>query len=257
MDIGTAKPSLAQQKIIKHFLINIRKPNQPITLHEFQEKAMMSLEKTLEQKKIAFLVGGSGLYLKAIISGLRPPAIAPQTFLRNQLTELGQKECHQLLEICDPIAARKISSSDPTRTIRALEVFYATGQPISSLQSSNPPPWQFLELGLDPKNLRARIFQRTKNLYKNGLIEETETLIQEFGKDLPLLQTIGYKESCNVIQGKTSMEEAIALTAIRTNQFAKRQRTWFKGQHKANWLNEKNPLSEALSLIHNVIGLSR
>ncbi len=254
MDIGTAKPTYDQQKLIKHFLIDLRKPNQQITLHEFQQEAKLSLQKNLQEKEIGFLVGGSGLYLKALIYGLAPPAIPPQPLLRNQFKEIGQEFCHQLLQKCDPIAAKRISPSDPSRTIRALEVFYATGQPISTLQSLKPPPWNFLELGLNPKNLQERIAQRTKNIYKNGLIEETSALIQEFGKELSLLKTIGYKEALNVIEGSLSIKEAIALTTIRTNQFAKKQKTWFKGQHNAKWLNEKNTLSEALSLIQNVIG---
>ncbi len=254
MDIGTAKPTFEQQKLIQHFLIDIRKPNQPITLHEFQQEAMLSLDKNLQEKKIGFLVGGSGLYLKALICGLKPPAIPPQPFLRNQFKAIGQKSCHQLLQQCDPIASKKISSSDSSRTIRALEVFYATGKPISTLKSLNPPPWHFIEIGLNPNNLHERIRHRTKAIFKNGLIEETENLIGKFGKDLSLLKTIGYQEAFNVIEGSISMEEAIAITTIRTNQFAKKQRTWFKGQHNTKWLNEKNSLSEALSLIQNVIG---
>ena len=254
MDIGTAKPSYEQQKLIKHFLIDLRKPNRQITVHEFQKEAMGSLEKNLKDKEIGFLVGGSGLYLKALICGLNPPAIPPQPFLRNQFKAIGQKSCHQLLQKCDPIASQRISSSDSSRTIRALEVFYATGKPIRTLQSLKPPPWRFIEIGLNPNNLHERISNRTKAIFKNGLIEETENLIQEFGKELSLLKTIGYQEAFNVIEGSLSVEEAIARTTVRTNQFAKKQRTWFKGQHNAKWLNEKNSLSEALSLIQNVIG---
>ncbi len=254
MDIGTAKPSLEQQKLIKHFLIDLTEPSEPMTLHQFQEEAMKSLQTNLKKQNIGFLVGGSGLYLKALISGLKPPEVAPQEKLRNQLRSLDNEECHELLKQCDPIAADKINVADSSRTIRALEVFYATGQTLSSQQSSSPPPWEFIELGLNPENLHNRIIDRTRNIFKNGLIEETEALIKDFGKELPLLQTIGYKEACNVIESKSSIEEAIDITTIRTNQFAKRQRTWFKGQHKPKWLNAKNPLSEALSFIQNVIG---
>ncbi len=252
MDIGTAKPTKIQQSLIKHFLLDLRHPNNPITLHEFQKEAMVSLDKNLKEKKIGFVVGGSGLYLKSLISGLVPPAIPAQQFLRNQLKVIGQQTCHQLLKNCDPIASNKIAAADSSRTIRALEVFYATGKTMSSLQSIKPPPWRFLELGLNPANLNDRIAQRTRNIFENGLLEETQKLIDEFGKDLSLLKTIGYKEALNVLEGTSSIEEAIVMTTIRTNQFAKKQRTWFKGQHKAKWLNEKNPLSEALSLIETL-----
>ena len=254
MDIGTAKPNKNQQKLIKHFLINLRKPNQPMSLHEFQKEAMLSLEKNLSNKPIGFLVGGSGLYLKALISGLLPPAIPAQPFLREQLKNIGQKACYELLKRCDPLSHEKISPSDSVRTIRALEVFYGSGQRMSSLKSSNPPPWNFLEIGLNPRNLHDRIFERTKNIFKDGLIEETQKLINEFGPNLSLLKTIGYQEAVNVLKGSSTMDEAIAATTVRTNQFAKKQKTWFKGQHNAKWLNEKNTLAEALSLVKNVIG---
>jgi len=249
MDIGTAKPTKKQQKRVRHHLIDIRHPDQPITLQEFQTAAQISVNQTLKERGMSFLVGGSGLYLKALTAGLRPPAVPPQPVLRKQLSEMGQHICHHLLQAADPKAAARIAPNDAVRTQRALEVLYATGMPISAQQGSNPPPWQVLELGLDPGDLRERIVQRTSQLYANGLIEETEQLSQRFTPDLPLLQTIGYKEALKVNQGLINREQAIALTTQRTQQFAKRQRTWFRRQHHPHWLKGEEPLSEALSLI--------
>ena len=254
MDIGTAKPSKEQQQRIKHFLIDLTPPNEPITMHQFQKLAWKSLEKTLPKNNIGLLVGGSGLYLKALTHGLCPPAIPPQPFLRKQLQNFDPITCHQILKTCDPISSQKISPLDSVRTIRALEVFYATGQTINTLQSMKPPSWKVIELGLKPSNLQDRILERTKKMFKNGIIEETNYLIQKFGKELPLLNTIGYEEACKFIHGQIDLDLAITNTNKRTNQFAKRQKTWFKGQHNPQWLNSDNPLCEALSLIHNVIG---
>ena len=125
---------------------------------------------------------------------------------------------------------------------------------MSSLKSFQTPKWKLIELGLDPMDLNQRIVIRTKKLFENGLIEETQQLIRKYGKELSLLQTIGYKESLEVIQGNYSIAEALESTIQRTNQFAKKQRTWFRRQHNPKWLNEKNSLDEALSLIQNVIG---
>ena len=133
-------------------------------------------------------------------------------------------------------------------------MFYATGQTITSQQKTKPPLWNVLELGLDPPDLRIRIANRTENLYKNGLLEETEKLTHAFGADLPMLQTIGYGEALQVLESKLSEKEAIEITTRRTNQFAKRQRTWFRKQHKPQWLNNKEPLREALSLIKARLG---
>ncbi len=256
MDIGTAKPTLKQQKEIKHLLLDLAEPNNPITLNDFKREAEASLKKVLKKKKTGFLVGGSGLYLKALTNGLCPPAVGPQVELRKILKEIGQVECHQILQKCDPIAWEKISLKDSTRTIRALEVIFATGKKISLLQSSKVPNWNILELGINPKNLHERIEKRTKHMFNNGLIEETKNLCQKYGFDISLLKTIGYKEALTVIKGESSLNEAIEIANQRTKQFAKKQKTWFRSQHHPKWLNEKNSLEEALSLIQNVIGLS-
>ncbi|MDP6833906.1 MAG: tRNA (adenosine(37)-N6)-dimethylallyltransferase MiaA, partial [Prochlorococcaceae cyanobacterium ETNP1_MAG_9] len=122
MDIGTAKPTKTQMNRVKHFLVDIRKPNNPITFKEFQEEAQLSLEVALQKQGVAFLVGGSGLYLKAITAGLRPPAVPPIKNLRKQFCELGQAQCFQLLKSSDPKASTRISPNDAVRTQRALEV---------------------------------------------------------------------------------------------------------------------------------------
>jgi len=249
MNIGTASPNQAQLKKVVHFLINLREANNPITVREFQKIANQSIEETINQKGMAFLAGGSGLYLKAITHGLLPPGVPPQPHLRKELNKLGQETCYSLLQSADPIAVRKISPNDEVRTQRALEVIYSTGKPISIQQRHYPPPWKILEIGLNPKDLKKRILCRTEKIYENGLIEETQMLIKRFGKNLPMLQTIGYKEAFEVIQGKANLADAIQITSRRTQQFAKRQRTWFRKQHNPHWLNDEEPLREALSLI--------
>ncbi len=254
MDIGTAKPTKQQQKRIAHHLIDIRPPDKPMSMHEFQQEAYLSLKKNLHSKNMAFLVGGSGLYLKSLILGLQPPAVPPQDHLRKQFQSMGQGICYQLLQTSDPDSASRISPADEVRTQRALEVFYVTGQPFSSQKRAKAPPWRVIEMGLDPQNLRTRIAERTKQLYKNGLLEETKYLSNRFSPDLPMLQTIGYKEALHVIQDKLNLDEAISLTTQRTQQFAKRQRTWFKKQHNAHWLKDDEPLREALSLIKAGLG---
>ena len=249
MDVGTAKPTAAQQARVKHHLLDLRNPDQPITLQEFQQEAEASIGAQLNRRGMALLVGGSGLYLKAITGGLRPPAVSPQPALRQQLTRLGQSICHPLLRTADPQAADRIAPADAVRTVRALEVLYATGQPMSQQARLEPPPWRVLELGLDPPNLRERITQRTKQLFSDGLLNETEGLAERFGIDLPMLQTIGYKETLALLAGAINATTAIRLTAQRTRQFAKRQRTWFRRQHAAHWLIGDTPVDQAMTLI--------
>ena len=249
MDLGTAKPTAAQQARVPHHLLDLRPPDQPITLQEFQAEANPCIEATLQQEGMALLVGGSGLYLKALTNGLRPPAVPPQPQLRRQLDALGQTVCHRLLQIADPAAAARIASADAVRTQRALEVLYASGQPMSRQATAEPPPWQVLELGLDPVDLRGRIQQRTEQLYNDGLAEETRRLAERYGDNLPLLQTIGYGEALQLIQGTIGPAKANRITTQRTRQFAKRQRTWFRRQHQPHWLEPATELDQAMTLI--------
>ena len=254
MDIGTAKPTLEQQQQVPHFLIDLCLPSQPINLHDFQLIATNSIEKELKQRTLILLVGGSGLYLHSLISGLNPPAVPAQKFFRNQLYKMEKVERHHLLKCCDPEAGKKIHPEDSIRTIRALEVFYATGKMFSQQKNSIPPPWRVLEIGLNPGNLNTRIQHRTENMYKSGLIEETENLIMKYGNDLQLLKTIGYGEARSIISGKIKFEEALEITIKRTCQLAKRQKTWFRNKHNAKWLNNENLLSEALTSIYEFLG---
>ncbi len=254
MDIGTAKPSAKQQKKIKHFLIDIEEPINQINVKQFQEIAQKSIRREIKQNNLPFLVGGSGLYMNSIIKGLFVPNVPPQNLLRKQLEELGQKECWDLLKNCDPISAKKINSADQIRTIRALEVFYVTGKPLSIQQVQKPPEWKILELGLDRENLKERILQRTKNMFLSGIIEETSQLISQYGSNLPILETIGYSESRDVLNNILSIEKAIELTSTKTIQFAKRQKTWFRNKNNPIWLNNKNLLKDAIIKIESFLG---
>jgi len=254
MDIGTAKPSENQQKKIKHFLLDIAEPTNQLNVKEFQEIAQKSIKKEMKHNNLPFLVGGSGLYMNSIIKGFFVPDVPPQNNLRGQLEKLGQKECWELLKNCDPISTKKINNADHIRTIRALEVFYVTGKPLSTQKVQRPPNWRILELGLDRDNLKERILQRTKNMFLSGIIEETKKLISKYGSDLPMLTTIGYRESKDLLNNYLTLDEAIEQTALKTIQFAKRQKTWFRNKNNPIWLNNKNLLKDAIIRIESFIG---
>ena len=254
MDIGTAKPSEKQQKKIKHFLLDIAEPINPINVKQFQEIAQKSIKREIKKNNLPFLVGGSGLYMNSIIKGFFVPNVPPQNNLRKQLEELGQKECWELLKNCDPISTKKINFADQIRTIRALEVFYVTGKPLSTQKVQKPPEWRILELGLDRDNLKKRILQRTKNMFLFGIIEETKHLISQYGADLPILKTIGYREARDVLNNNLTIDKAIELTATKTIQFAKRQKTWFRNKNNPIWLNNKILLKDAIIKIESFLG---
>ncbi len=254
MDIGTAKPSEHQQKKIKHFLIDIEEPTHHINVKQFQQIAQKSIKREMQQNNLPFLVGGSGLYMNSITKGFFVPDVPPQNYLRKQLQELGQQECWELLKKCDPISTKKINFADHIRTIRALEVFYVTGKPLSIQKVQKPPDWKILELGLDRENLKERILQRTKNMFFCGIIDETKELIAKYGPNLPTLSTIGYRESKDVLNNNLTIDEAIELTTTKTIQFAKRQKTWFRNKNNPIWLNNKNLLKDAIIKIESFLG---
>ncbi|WP_413467354.1 tRNA (adenosine(37)-N6)-dimethylallyltransferase MiaA [Pleurocapsa sp. FMAR1] len=236
-DIGTAKPSLAEQKSVPHYQIDICEPTETLTLAEYQQQTQ-ELIKT-SNHSLPLLVGGTGLYLDAITKGLKIPRVSPQPELRSQLSSLGQAQIHGWLAQVDPEAARKIHLNDQFRTLRALEVFYVTGVPITAQQGENPPNYPILQIGLDGDvaALDKRIAIRTKQMIEMGLVQEVDYLCHKYGKNLPLLNTLGYSEIKQYLAAEINLEQAIALTVTHTRQFAKRQRTWFRKNKNIHWFD--------------------
>jgi tRNA dimethylallyltransferase len=246
-DIGTAKPTKAEQKLVPHYQIDICDPTEVLTLAEYQQQTQGLID--LHQCRIPLLVGGTGLYLDSITKGLKIPRVSPQPELRSQLAALGQTQIHSWLTQIDPPAAVKIHPHDQYRTLRALEVFYVTGIPISAQQGENPPNYPVLQIGLDCEvaALDRRIASRVQQMIELGLISEVESLCQKYGQDLPLLSTLGYGEIKQYLAGDVKLEQAIALTVTHTRQFAKRQRTWFNKNQQIIWFDNTSP-----NLVENV-----
>ena len=240
LDIGTAKPSQQEQALVPHHLLNICDPTETLTLAQYQEKAQ-SLIYSLPSPLL--LVGGTGLYLKSVVKGLKIPRVSPHPLLREQLQALGQKSCYQMLSQVDPVAVTKIHANDEIRTLRALEVFYVTGQPISEQQGENPPNYPILQIGLDGDAiaLQKRIENRVYQMIEMGLVAEVSTLIEKYGWDFPVLNTLGYAEIKAYLRDNCSLEDAIAEIIIHTRQFAKRQRTWFRAYPEIQWFDATDP----------------
>lgn len=243
-DIGTAKPTPEERQQVPHYLIDICDPTETLTLADYQDRAVRLIENPPVSDVPLLLVGGTGLYIKAIARGLKIPRVAPQPQLRSQLQNLGQPQAYAMLRQVDRAAAEKIHPNDAVRTLRALEVYYVTGCPISEQQGENPPDYPILQLGLtceDPDSLTRRIRRRTEAMIEMGFVGEVEKLCDRYGKDLPLLQTLGYQEMTQYLAGDISLETAIDLTVLHTRQFAKRQRTWFRAYPEIKWFDADRP----------------
>jgi tRNA dimethylallyltransferase len=244
-DIGTAKPSRADRQRVTHYLIDVCEPTETLTVADYQQQAQAIVQAIhVTGKSVPLLVGGTGLYINAIAKGLKIPQVPPQLGLRSQLEALGQPQCYAFLQQVDPQAAQRIHANDAVRTLRALEVYYATGQPISVQQGENPPEYPILYLGLDcdpADDLARRIAQRTHQMVEAGLVTEVASLVSQYGAELPLLKTLGYAEIQQYLRGEIPLERAIALTIQHTRQFAKRQRTWFRKDPALHWFNASSP----------------
>ncbi|MBE9248102.1 tRNA (adenosine(37)-N6)-dimethylallyltransferase MiaA [Dolichospermum sp. LEGE 00240] len=240
-DIGTAKPNVVEQKSVPHYLIDICQPTEIMTLADYQEQARALI--TSLGVETLLLVGGTGLYIRSIVQGMKIPRVSPQPELRSQLASLGQIQLYPMLQQVDPIAAQKIHANDLVRTLRALEVYYTTGMPISEQQGENPPDYPILQICLDSdaEHLDVRIRKRTEQMIADGLVAEVEYLCQKYGAALPLLNTLGYEEIKQYLAGELSLDEAKELIVLHTRQFAKRQRTWFRQSPNLEYVNMNNP----------------
>jgi tRNA dimethylallyltransferase len=244
-DIATAKVSPTELALVPHYLVSTSDPDCTVTLAQYQSQAQEPIEKFHQSAQIPLLVGGTGLYIKSVVKGMKMPRVAPQPDLRSQLLALGQVQCYQILVHLDQLAAQKIHPNDATRTVRALEVYYVTGKTISSQQGEDPPSYPILQIGLDCERvdlLVERIKHRTQQMLALGWEDEVKYLGAKYGWDLPLLDTLGYAEMRQYLRGEISLPEAIELTIVHTRQFAKRQRTWFRSIPKIEWFDSNDPI---------------
>jgi tRNA dimethylallyltransferase len=249
MDVATAKPTAAEQSVVPHYFVNTHEPSDMLTVAEYQTNVQNSIH-SFHQKGISpLLVGGTGLYIKSIVRGMKIPRVAAQPLLRQQLEAIDQAILHAMLRQVDPNT--KIHGNDHNRTLRALEVFYVTGRSITSQQGEAPPSYRIIQIGLDCPGLEQRIQQRARQMIELGWEQEVQDLIAKYGWDLPSLDTLGYAEMRQYLRGEISLVEAIELTILHTRQFAKRQRTWFRGISEIIWLNSEDPnlLEQAIDLL--------
>ena len=244
-DIATATVSKTELALVPHHFVSTSDPNCTVTVAQYQAEAQPLIDRLQQQRQIPFLVGGTGLYIKSVVKGMKMPRVAADEDLRSQLTNLGQAQCYQILQQVDPQAAHKIYANDPRRTIRALEVYYVTGRTISSQQGEYPPSYPILQIGLDCEHLDIlahRIEHRTQQMIDLGWEDEVKYLGGKYGWDLPLLKTLGYAQMCQYLQGEISLAAAIERTIVSTRQFAKRQRTWFKAIPEIEWFDSNDPI---------------
>lgn len=233
MDIGTAKPSSTERSQVPHHLVDVCMPDQTLTLGEYQDRAYKTINEIQARGKLPILVGGTGQYVQAVVAGWGIPRVAPQPDLRAALAALGEAELGRWLQQLDPVAAVQIDLRNVRRVIRALEVTLVSGHPITDLQRKSPPPYRVAVLGLrrERVDLYARIDQRVDLMMATGLLAELERLrMHGYGRSLPSMSGLGYKQLWAYLEGEMSLDEAVTRIKFETHRFARQQNTWFRAE---------------------------
>jgi len=245
MDIGTAKPTPEQRARVPHWLVDVADPDEEFGLARYLDLAQAALEDIWSRGRSAFLVGGTGQYVWALLEGWQVPRIAPDWGLRWELEERAHREgpqaVHAELAALDPEAARRLDPRNVRRVVRALEVMRRTGRPLSECGTRRPPdfPWLALGVELPSEELYRRIDARVDAMMEAGFVEEVRGLLgRGYSPDLPAMSGIGYKQVCQHLAGELSLEEAVAHMKTETRRFVRHQRNWFRrNDERIRWID--------------------
>jgi tRNA dimethylallyltransferase len=245
MDIGTAKPTLEERRCIPHHLIDVVDPDQPFDASRYCDLARRVISHLHGEGKPIFVVGGTGLYLRALLGGLiaGPGADEPlREILREEIKRFGKSHLYEKLRLRDERAAAQINPHDGVRIIRALEVLELTGRSIVDHQQDHcfrERPYEFMKIGLtlDKTELQGRIEKRTDRMIADGFVDEVRRLLaMGYDRSLKPMQSLGYRHICGFFAEEGDLEEAVRLIKRDTYRYAKRQMTWFAADREISWL---------------------
>lgn len=247
MDVGTAKPTEAEQAVARHWLIDMLDPTQSYSVAQFCQDATTLIEQIHQRGHIPVLVGGTMMYFNALINGISPLPKSDETIradIAHEAQELGWEHLHQQLADVDPVSAKRIHPNDPQRLTRALEVYRSTGKSLTTWQQQKGPacPFAITQFAIAPEEraqLHARIAQRFDMMLENGLVSEVEKLRErgDLHEDLPAIRSVGYRQVWQYLAGELSYAQMREKGIIATRQLAKRQMTWLRGWPEVTWLD--------------------
>ncbi len=268
IDIASAKPKLTKtdklinqetEKLyldIPHHLFNIVKPNEDFNVTHFQARAFQTIDDVLARKKLPFLVGGTGLWISAVVDNFTIPNVPPNEEVQTRdRAHLTTQQLYEEMVAKDPDVAAFINAHNRRRIMRALEVMKATGKPFSAQRKKNEPRYRTLLLGLTlpMETLEKRIALRVDTMMRDGLLDESKHLLEIYDHHLPALSSINLREWKNYFNRKQTLPETLALIRLHNRQYAKRQMTWFKKDKRICWIKNKD---EAENLIKTFLDLS-
>ena len=243
-EIGTAKPLPEERARAPHHFFDIIEPTAVFTAGDYVQEARRVVAEIAARGRLPIVVGGTGLYLRALLEGLFAGPKRSEELrerLRDAARRKGSPYLQRVLARLDPAAARKIHANDAPKLIRAIEVCLASRQKMTDLWQQGREPltgFRILRIGLAPERavLYARINQRARRMFDFGLPVETAQLVERYGASLPLLQSLGYKQALDLLRGKVDRESAIAAAQQAHRNYAKRQMTWFRREPEVHWL---------------------
>lgn len=243
-EIGTAKPDREQRQAVSHHLIDIVSPTQAFTAGDYSRAARRVLAEIAARGALPIVVGGTGLYLRALLQGLfegPPRSEELRSRLRDRAAERRPGYLHRILRRLDRVASKKIHANDDSKIIRAIEVSLLARRPMTELWEEGRDPlkgFRILCIGLDPDRaaLYARINERAEEMFANGLVEETSALTSKYGDSAPALGSLGYKQAAQFLRGEISRDEAVRASQQGHRNYAKRQMTWFRREPEVRWI---------------------
>lgn len=255
LDIGSNKISQAEQQNIKHYLLDLVKPDQEFSLYDWQQQAFKIINTLLKKEKNVIMVGGTGLYLSSILQNYQLPAT--DKALRLKLNKLNLEKLVAQLKTIDPEITKKIDSKNKIHVVRALEYAIAFHDDLDTNKKTAACPYDYLIFGLniEKEKLYTKINQRVDQMIDQGLIKEVKNIYQKYqNKNLPALSGIGYQEISKYLNKELSLEEAIDLIKKNTRHYAKRQMTWFRRMEKQGLkINWNKNLAQAENLVNKFL----
>jgi len=261
MDIGTAKPDVAELRRVPHYMIDIVEPDEPFDAARFYREGRQAIAQIYSLQRVPLVVGGTGFYLKALLYGLfDAKPVDPDILLKlkNESDANGIKPLYERLCVCDPSAASRIHVNDAYRVIRALAVFEMSGKPMSEFQQAHgfkESPFDVLKICLfnDRETLYERINRRVDQMIDSGLLEEVKSLLQNgYSGDIKSMQSIGYRHMVEYVNGENTWDETIYTLKRDTRRFAKRQLTWFRKDTDMIW-KSPDDAEEIMALVRGFL----
>ena len=258
MTIGTAKPTIEEMDRIPHYLIDFVLPSERYSVADFKKAATKKIEEILSRNKTPIIVGGTGLYVDALVYNIEYLELETDLKYRQELENLikqkGIEGLYKKAKQIDAQAMQNISLNDKKRIMRVLEIYHQTGKTKTQVEAESrltPSPYEYIifAITMDREKLYERINKRVDIMIEQGLIEEVQGLINKYNEFPTAMQGLGYKEVVEYIKGKTTKEEMIEKLKMETRRYAKRQLTWFRKNKAIKWINGLAPLEQNIQCI--------